>query len=173
MATKKSGFTLIELVIVLVVLAVLAVIAIPRFLNMDKEARRSSLEAGIASLKSANDMVYAKASIEGKENLMPNEYHNPTDASIIVNGRRVDLSYGRMMASKWNIETVADFPKDDWKIVQARGGHFGLVYLMPQGAPSFNMANATDIAASKCYLSYSFKQYDYHTPIYDMAYEGC
>lgn len=170
---KVLGFSIVELVVIIVIVALLSFFALPRLLSLREDALKSTLESGLSSIKSANDMVYAKAAIENKENLFPSEYHNETESFLIINGRRVDLSFGKILATKWNIETVTLFPPLDWKIVPARLGHFGLVYLVPRGAPSFTEPVVSNILSSNCYISYGFERYDYHNPRYVIAYEGC
>ena len=63
----SSGFTLIELVIVIVILGILAITAAPKFLNMQGDARESALKGVEAAVKSAAEMVHAKAVIAGVE----------------------------------------------------------------------------------------------------------
>ncbi|GHY14243.1 MSHA biogenesis protein MshA [Vibrio cholerae] len=41
---RQGGFTLIELVVVIVILGILAVTAAPRFLNLQGDARKASLQ---------------------------------------------------------------------------------------------------------------------------------
>lgn len=41
---KQAGFTLIELVIVIIILGILAVTAAPKFLNLQDDARTSTLK---------------------------------------------------------------------------------------------------------------------------------
>lgn len=57
---KANGFTLIELVIVIVILGILSAAAVPKFMNMQGDARASTLIAIKGAVKSANSMIYAK-----------------------------------------------------------------------------------------------------------------
>ncbi len=64
---KQKGFTLIELVVVIVILGILSVTAAPRFLNLQQDARISSLQGLRGAMAGAGNLVYAKAAIAGIE----------------------------------------------------------------------------------------------------------
>jgi MSHA pilin protein MshA len=64
---KQKGFTLIELIIVIVILGILAVSVAPKFLDVQKDARISALEGTEGAIKSAMQIVYARASLDGKQ----------------------------------------------------------------------------------------------------------
>ena len=64
---RQGGFTLIELVVVIVILGILAVTAAPRFLNLQDDARTSSLEGLKGAMSGAAGIVYGKAAIDGLE----------------------------------------------------------------------------------------------------------
>jgi len=49
---KKSGFTLVEILIVVIILGILAAIVIPQFTNASQDARRSSLASQLQTLRS-------------------------------------------------------------------------------------------------------------------------
>src|SRR5437879_4788375 len=50
--TRKSGFTLVEILIVVIILGILAAIVIPQFTNASTEARKSSLLSQLQTLRS-------------------------------------------------------------------------------------------------------------------------
>jgi general secretion pathway protein G len=52
MRTKKSGFTLVEILIVVVILGILAAIVIPQFSQASLEAREASLISNLQTIRS-------------------------------------------------------------------------------------------------------------------------
>lgn len=49
----NRGFTLIELVMIIVILGILSVVAIPRYINMEQEARQAAALGYLGALESA------------------------------------------------------------------------------------------------------------------------
>lgn len=95
MKEKDPGFTLTELLIVMVIPGVLAAFALPRFAQLQAEARAASLEGLAGSLRSASAMVHALAmaqdarpggtvTIKGNTVQLVNSY--PTADTAINNG---------------------------------------------------------------------------------------
>ena len=50
--TRKSGFTLVEILIVVIILGILAAIVIPQFTNASQDARKNSLSSQLQTLRS-------------------------------------------------------------------------------------------------------------------------
>ncbi len=57
---NEKGFTLIEIITVLVILGILSAVAVPKFINLQNDARAIAAEAAIAEVKTRLSMGYGK-----------------------------------------------------------------------------------------------------------------
>ncbi len=93
MIKKQQGFTLIELVAVIVILGALAVVALPRFINLQDEAREAALE-GVAGSASAAHAVNLAGALAGDD-----EARNVTDCDQTGNLMQGGTPNGYQFAS--------------------------------------------------------------------------
>ena len=104
---RQSGFTLIELVIVIIILGILAVTAAPKFIDLQGDARYSTLKGLKGALESASALTFSKAAIGGKE--------RSATETITVGANTVNIVYGYPKATQADLTNVTDISGKDWE----------------------------------------------------------
>src|SRR5678815_5075399 len=95
--TRKSGFTLVEILIVVIILGILAAIVIPQFTNASQDARESSLLSQLQTLRSQIEL-YKLQHKDKLPDLVTN--WNPMTTKTDIDGTTVGaLDYGPYMQS--------------------------------------------------------------------------
>lgn len=130
---KQKGFTLIELIIVIVILGILAVTAAPKFIDIQSDARVSTLQGVKAAAETAMTAVYGKSLIAGNQNTAL------ADApAVTVNGEQVTLNFGypTTVQAQWQ-DDLLDLNATDFTIALIATG----VDVDADGAVDFGATN--------------------------------
>ena len=101
MKNQQSGFTLIELIMVIVILGILAAFALPKFADLSGDARASSLNGALGSVRSASAIVHSTALARNQTG---------TAGSVTLEGAAIATAFG--YATQASILTAAQLGAD-------------------------------------------------------------
>ncbi len=65
MHQQQKGFTMIELIMVIVILGILAAMALPRFYDLQTDARVAKMQAALGAIKSASAIAHSAFLVAG------------------------------------------------------------------------------------------------------------
>jgi general secretion pathway protein G len=140
---RRSAFTLIEVLVVVIIMALLAATIIPQFSSSTTDAKKSSLEFNLHTIRSQIEMykVHHNNNAPSLANFT-DQMTKPTDISGSTTGAAEDLIYGPYLKGKIpenpfvgsnalvTVATAGEEPTDivsggaGWQYDESNGGFF-------------------------------------------------
>jgi len=157
-ATKQlsRGFTLIELVVTISIVAILAAVALPRFINLQTQARVSKTQALYGGLRSAAVLAHAQAIATNTATTGP--------AVIQMEAQNITLIHGYPTADLAGIQTALQISNVTEDVNITPGG---------AAAGATLTVDVNGGTAPNCQVSYTAPTVGNGSPTITLATGGC
>ncbi|CDU00074.1 putative V10 pilin [Vibrio coralliirubri] len=161
---SSRGFTIIELVVVIVILGIVSVTAASKFLNLQTDARISTLNGLKGGMEGASAMLYGKTSALGLD--------KAASASVNVEGDDISVVYGYPAAinsDAWSMLIESTFLDAEWGVGNADWYFTNSNYA--DGKIIYAPASRKKVDEN-CYLEYQ-EATETTTPAFILTTSGC
>lgn len=153
---RRAGFTLIELVILITIVGILAAVALPRFVNMQRDARISKAQAIYGSIRSATYLAKARCELDLSQGTGP---CNSATGQVNMDGALVDMVNRYPAASLTGVDVASQVSAAD-----------GLTITQGTGTRTFDILGASTPA--QCRVSYTAAAAN-QAPLVTLDTSGC
>ncbi|ABX47690.1 prepilin-type N-terminal cleavage/methylation domain-containing protein [Shewanella baltica] len=149
---RQQGFTLIELVVVIIILGILAVTAAPKFINLQGDARASTIQGMKGAIQGANSLIYSKAALLGIEGAATGSVDvlGNTVAGTPATGTADDVPvvFGYMAATEAALEAGMDVAFDTGTSPSVAGSSDWIINVVGNSATIWQRGAPADVAAA-------------------------